>query len=122
MTLHDYIARAARRRFRYGTHDCVQFAGGWIRHAIGRDVFPEYRNKRDGVRVLGDGWIGDYLSPHFSEVPPLMALPGDVAILPSDDGIGAFGIVTGDRVTAFGPRGLSTFDLLAAQRVFRIAA
>lgn len=122
MTLHDYIAAAAKVPFRYGRHDCAQFASGWIQQVTGRDVFPSYKTKRDGIAVLGDRDIADFLTPHFAEVGPLSALPGDVAILPSDDGIGAFGIVTGDRIAAFSADGMAMFDLLAARRVFRIAA
>jgi hypothetical protein len=125
MHLHSYIAAQAGRRFRFGTHDCVTFAGRWAEHVTGRKIVPAYKTRREGLDVLGARPMLDVLRAEFVEVPRLRAQVGDLALLDSiDDDLPALGIVAGQgRVACFTrERTLGYAALSDARHVFRVTA
>jgi hypothetical protein len=54
MTLDEYLEDQSRRRFSYGTVDCVQFGLGWAREATGRPLaaFFAYGSRVDAERAV----------------------------------------------------------------------
>lgn len=119
MSLHDYIAQGRARRLRYGSHDCVTFAGRWAEAQSGKSLVPPYRSLREGREILGQKSPVDVLARECVEVPVLMAQRGDVAVLPSDTDLPALGIVCGHRIACFVGREVGFVSLEAAERVFR---
>lgn len=119
MDLHQYIAAARGKRLRYGSHDCVTFAGRWAEAVAGRSLVPAYSSLSQGRALLGERSPVDVLAEEFAEVPRLQALAGDVAVLASDGPLPALGIVCGHRIVAFVGREVGFVDLSCAERVFR---
>ena len=81
-----------------------------------------YSTMRGGLRVLRKAGFEDHIAlaaAHFPEVPPLMAQPGDLAVVPTDDGQ-ALGVVQGEAVYVLGPHGLGLVSILSASRAFRV--
>lgn len=118
--LHSYIAAVTGRLLRYGSHDCVTFAGRWAERKSGRTLVPRYSSLREGRDILGEQSPVDVLAREFREVPVLMARPGDVAVLVSDGPLPALGIVCGHRIAAFVGREVGFVELTSAQRMFRV--
>lgn len=120
-----YLAAAAGRKFRPGRHDCALFVAGAVEamtdvdHARG---FRGYRTLAEGQRKLAQKGHDDHVAlaaSRFEEVPPLMARPGDVAVVPVEGGA-ALGIVQGASIYLVGPDGFGTVPLTAADRAFRV--
>lgn len=122
MSIHGYISIAKRRRFRYGSHDCVTFAGRWAEGLSGKRLVPSYATLREGREILGAQSPVDVLARECREVPVLMAQKGDVAALPSDTDLPALGIVCGHRIACFVGRQIGFVPLDHAERVFRCRA
>ena len=122
MTLHSYIAAEAGRKFRYGRHDCVTFAGAWAEHVTGRKIVPPYASKAEGLAVLADRSILEILRDEFAEVPKLRAQRGDIAVFASDSDLPALGLVCGARVAVFTGRQIGYAALSNALHVFRVTA
>lgn len=122
MRLREYIGAARGRRFRYGSHDCVTFAGRWAEATTGRDILPRYSSLREGLAILGDADIPGRLDAEFASVAPLMAMPGDLVLLPSDTDLPALGIVAaGGLVACFVGREIGFVPVTAALRAWRVA-
>lgn len=120
MNLRDYITAARGRRLRYGSHDCVTFAGRWAEAKTGRDLLPRYGSLREGLALLGDGTLPARLDAEFDSVAPLLARPGDLALMPSDSDLPALGIVAqGGLVACFVGREIGLVPLTAAARAWR---
>lgn len=123
VSLHAYIAAQAGRSFRYGTHDCVTFAGRWAELRTGRKIVPVYASLREGLAVLGERPMLDVLRAEFDEVPRLSAQVGDVAVMESTTDLPALGIVAGATVVCFTKsRRLGHAPLTDALHVFRVPA
>ena len=122
MDLHGYIAEAQGRPLRYGSHDCVTFAGRWAEARTGRKLLPRYSSLREGREILGAQSPVDVLAREFPEVGRLMARPGDVAVLASDGALPALGVVCGHRIACFVGREIGFVPLESAARVFRVIA
>ena len=119
MNLHDYIAEAKGRPFRYGTHDCVTFAGRWAEMRSEKKLVPAYSSLKQGREKLGKEIPVDVLAREFPEIPILMAQKGDVAVLASDTDLPALGVVCGHSIACFVGREIGFVPLDAAQRAFR---
>lgn len=54
MTLDEYLDAEGKRRWRWGSCDCVQFALGWARAHTGRPLpaFFDYSSRDDAMRAL----------------------------------------------------------------------
>ena len=119
--LRAYISAARGRRLRYGSHDCVTFAGRWAERQTGRDLVPRYRTLREGLALLGAAPLPARLDAEFTALAPLLARPGDLALLPSDSELPALGIVAhGGLIACFVGREIGLVPLTAAQRAWRV--
>ena len=119
--VHDYIDAARDRPFRWGRHDCIIFAGGWIEARIGLRLVPSYQSLRDGRSLLADVSPRAVLDDALTSVPVLMSQTGDVVELPSDTGMPAFGIVCGGgNVAGFVGRRIGFVELTGAIRAWRV--
>ena len=126
--LADYLETVARAPFRPGRHDCALFVAGGIRAMTGHDPAAAFRGR---YRTLAEGHalleaegldlvaLAESLLP---EVPPIMAWPGDVAILRDQAGAPAFGLVQGALIYVLHPgeAGLGLAPLTQAERAFRV--
>lgn len=121
MNIHSYIMAARGRRLRYGSHDCVTFAGRWAEAKSGLSLIPRYSSLSEGRDVLGHQSPVDVLAQHFEQVSVLMAQVGDVAVLPSRTDLPALGIICGHRIACFVGREIGYVALTDAQTVYRIA-
>lgn len=120
--LHRYITEAKGRKLRYGSHDCVTFAGRWAEQRSGLKLIPAYASLREGRAVLGALSPVDVLAQHFEQVAPLMAQSGDIAVMPSMNELPAFGVVYGHRIACFVGREVGFVSLSDAQTAYRILA
>ncbi|WP_043586663.1 DUF6950 family protein [Geminisphaera colitermitum] len=88
--LHEYLAEASGKGFRWGIHDCVHFAAGWLECLGYADVLaglPGWTTRQTAkqtIRELGgfEVAVSDRLTAlGCAEVPPLMAQRGDVCVV-----------------------------------------
>ena len=121
-----YLHAARLRPFAYGRHDCSLFAADCVAAMTGHDMAAPWRGRyttlRGGIRVLRRAGFIDHIAltaSLFPEIPPLSAQPGDLAVVPTDEGP-ALGVVQGEAVYLLGPTGLGLVSLLLAQRAFRV--
>lgn len=121
-----YLHAARLRPFAYGRHDCSLFAADCVSAMTGQDMAVPWRGRyttlRGGIRVLRRAGYRDHVAltaSLFPEIPPLSAQPGDLAVVPTDEGP-ALGVVQGEAVYLLGPTGLGLVSLLLAQRAFRV--
>ena len=120
MSLDEYIRAHRNTRFRYGRHDCALFAAGWVREAIGLDLTLgiTYRSRKDGFEQLRAAGYESHVhvtAAMLTEIVPLLARPGDLAVVED-----ALGIVLDERIAAPGPKGLMLGPLTSATRAFRV--
>lgn len=121
-----YLHAARLRPFAYGRHDCCLFAADAVDAMTGVDIAAAWRGRyttlRGGLRVLRRTGLADHVAlaaALFPETPPLMAEPGDLAVVPTNAGP-ALGVVQGEAIYVLGPQGLGLVSLLSATRAFRI--
>ena len=121
-----YLHEARLRPFAYGRHDCSLFAADCVAAMTGQDMAAPWRGRyttlRGGIRVLRKAGYRDHVAlaaSLFPEISPLSAQPGDLAVVPTDEGP-ALGVVQGEAVYLLGPTGLGLVSLLLAQRAFRV--
>lgn len=124
--LMQYLSEAARRPFAYGQHDCALFAADCVAAMTGLDIADDfrgrYRSATGGRRALRLAGYADHVAlaaAHFAEIPVAMVVPGDIAVLPTDEGP-ALGIVQGEAVYVVARDGLAAWPLLTASRAFRV--
>lgn len=122
----EYLHGARVRPFQFGQHDCSLFAADCVAAMTGNDMAADWRGRystmRGGLRVLRKAGFDDHIAlaaSRFPEVAPLMAQPGDLAVVPTDDGP-ALGVVQGEAVYVLGPHGLGLVSILSASRAFRV--
>lgn len=125
MMLAAWLQAAEGRAFRFGRHDCVRFAAGWVREATGRDVLADwpYASLRAGEALLAARGLADLraaVGTVLPEVAPLAARVGDLALI--DGGFGpGLGIVTGAEVVGLRRgRGLVRHPLSDALTAWRV--
>lgn len=121
-----YLHASAREPFKPGRHDCALFAAGAVLAMTGQDMAAGWRGRyttlSGGLRVLRKAGHADHVAlaaSMFPEVPVAMAQPGDLAAVPTPDGL-ALGVVQGEAVYVIGPGGLALVSLMTAQRAFRV--
>lgn len=121
--LNQYLIEVSGQPFNYGTLDCVQFVAGAVEAMTGRapefDVL-QYDTLRQGVQQVRAAGFRDhveFLDHHFGPVIPLMAWPGDIAVMEKR----ALGIVQGRGVYVLSrPSGLGLVPLSDAVRAYRV--
>ncbi len=108
-----YIAGVARTGFAFGQHDCALFAAGGVEAVTGDDPAHAWRGRyvsqAGGIRRLRRSGHDDHIAAAralFPKLHPSGAMLGDLAVVPSGDGLGAIGIVQGEMIYVLRPDGL----------------
>lgn len=121
-----YLHEARLRPFAFGQHDCSLFAADCVAAMTGADMAAEWRGRyatmRGGLRLLRRAGFDDHIAlaaHHFPEISKMLAQPGDLAVVPTEDGP-ALGVVQGEAIYVLGPTGLGLVSILSAQRAFRV--
>ncbi len=124
--LHAWLLEVGGKPFKPGRHDCALFAAGAVAAMTGEDpaaVFRgRYRTLRGGLRVLRRAGWRDHIAfaaAQLDEINPLLARPGDLAVVPADGG-DALGVVQGEWIYVLGLQGMGMVPLTAATRAFRL--
>lgn len=119
--LSAYVASISQRGFAWGEHDCALFAAGGVEAVTGADPARSWRgayaSATGGLRLLRQAGFGDHVAcaaALYPAIPMAVALPGDLAVLPAEDGVGALGIVQGEMIYVLRPDGLGLVPLSAA--------
>lgn len=117
MTLADYITSNLGRPFKWGEHDCVLFAVGWLEHATGRDYLTQHKpwtTALEAARKVADlGGLDAMFDAELTQINPNFAADGDLAIIR-----GTAHLFSGAHVVSVGESGLIFTDRLAAQHAW----
>nr|VFK58165.1 MAG: hypothetical protein BECKUNK1418G_GA0071005_100229 [Candidatus Kentron sp. UNK]VFK68290.1 MAG: hypothetical protein BECKUNK1418H_GA0071006_100129 [Candidatus Kentron sp. UNK] len=107
------ISHAENTPFRWGTHDCVLFAGNMVLGMTGHDYVARFRERyhdeRSAFRLMREAGFASL--PDIAESilgapdDPASAMRGDVILLSTENGP-ALGISFGKVAMAPGPKGL----------------
>ena len=120
-----YLSQVRARPFKTGRHDCTLFSAGCVEAMTGVDLargFRGYRTPREGQRMLERKGFTDHvdlIASQLEECRPLMARPGDVAIIEPASGL-SVGIVQGQYIYVLSPAGVGLVNLTDAIRAFRV--
>lgn len=114
-------------RFAWGTHDCAILTADAIAAITGVDLAAELRGRYSTreeadelLKAYGYGSTVAILAPRFDEIPPALAIVGDVAIVPTRWGP-ATAPVVGSEIVVFSPGGpMGLASIAEAVRAFRI--
>lgn len=125
--LHRYLCELRGRELRAGHHDCCLFGAGAIAAQTGIDLAAPYRGRYStlagGRRVLRRDGYADHIAliaTHLPEAHVSAALPGDIAIVPTEDGP-AVGVVQGGAVYVLHPAGgVGLVPIYPVQRLFKV--
>ncbi|UDF29395.1 UNVERIFIED_ORG: hypothetical protein LHK14_18055 [Roseateles sp. XES5] len=122
-----YLAEVKATPLNYGGHDCgVGLVARAVEAMTGVDLAAQWRGRYDSargaLRMLRDDGYADLETLGRSMLPafhPSLGQIGDIALV-RDDGLGALGIVQGERIIVMTETGLGSVDLLAAKLIFRV--
>ena len=124
--LRAFLAAQAEAPFAYGSADCGAFAGGAIEAMTGENphakVAGRYKTMAGALRALRRLGHKDhvaYTASLLTEIDPLYAAFGDIAVVNSPDGP-ALGVVTGPHIEVRAPGGRGVVPLTDAVRAFRV--
>ena len=127
--LRAFLAAQAEAPFVMGSiggMDCGAFAGGAIEAMTGENphakVAGKYKTMAGALRALKRLGHDDhvaYAASLLTEIDPLYAAFGDIAVVDSPDGP-ALGVVTGPHIEVRAPGGRGVVPLTDAVRAFRI--
>lgn len=126
--LATYVATIAAEPFGYGAHDCALFSAGAVEAMTGVDLargFRGYSGLKSGLtklRARGFDSLVAFVADHLLEVPPLMAVPGDIVLLEGAgllDGL-ALGVLQGRMVYAVTSTGLGLVPRTFVTRAFHV--
>lgn len=127
LRLMQYIAERARTPVDPAGPVCAEFAAGAVEAMTGQPLGIQWRGKyrtvSAGLKALKAGGYADHIAlvaDMFDEIPPAFARPGDIAVLPGDDGIAALGIVQGSHIYVQSAGGVGAVLLTDAIRAFRV--
>lgn len=112
-----------------GQHDCCLFMAGAVAAQTGVDLAAPFRGRyttfAGGRRVLRRAGYADHVAlvaAYLTEGPVATALPGDIAIVPGEDGP-AGGVVQGGAVYVLGASGrLALVPMAPVIRLFLLGA
>ena len=103
--LSSYITRVASEGFALGTHDCALFAAGGVEAVTGTDPAADWRGKYNtmasGLRLVRTAGYEDHVVAAAALHPQIAAgdaMPGDLAVVPTEEHRLALGIVQGSLV------------------------
>ena len=124
--LRQYLAEQADAAFAYSDCDCGALAGGAIEAMTGENphakVAGKYKTMAGALRALKRLGHDDhvaYAASVLTEIYPLYATFGDIAVVDSPDGP-ALGVVVGAHIEVRAPGGRGVVPLTDAVRAFRI--
>ena len=124
--LRAFLAAQADAPFVMGDMDCGALAGGAIEAMTGENphakVAGKYKTMTGALRALRRLGHEDhvaYTASLLTEIDPLYAAFGDIAVVDSPDGP-ALGVVTGPHIEVRAPGGRGVVPLTDAVRAFRI--
>ena len=125
--LHRYLCEMRSREMRPGQHDCCLFGAGAIAAQTGIDLAAPYRGRyttfAGGRRVLRRDGYADHvalIAAHLPEAHVSRAAPGDIAIVPTEDGP-AVGIVQGTVVYVLARAGgIGMVPMAPVQQLFKV--
>ena len=128
LSLVQYIAERARTPVDPARPVCAEFTAGAVEAMTGKRVGIAWRDKyptvRAGLKALRDGGYADHIAlvaDLFDAMPPAMACPGDIAVLPGEDGIKVLGIVQGANIYVQSINGVGAVPLTDAIAAFKVA-
>ena len=104
IALERYIRQWQRQPFRYGVHDCVRFAVGWVDLRLGSKYLQDlpqwypYTNESEALKIIREnGGLEDLITKHLGvPLPRLLVLEGDIALIDQTEHI--LGIATPHQV------------------------
>ena len=124
--LRQYLAEQGNKQFQFGQQDCGALAGGAIEAMMGENphakVAGKYKTMAGALRALKRLGHEDhiaYAASVLTEIDPLYAAFGDIAVVDSPDGP-ALGVVTGPYIEVRAPGGRGVVPLTDAVRAFRV--
>lgn len=122
--LRAYLARP-HETFVYGSRDCGAWAGGAVEAMTGENphsvVAGQYKTMRGALRALkrlGHTDHVDLAASVLTEIDPMFASFGDIAVVDGLDGP-ALGVVTGPHIEVMTTQGRGIVPLTDARRAFR---
>lgn len=127
--LQRWLLALPARPLQPGQHDCCLFMAGAIAAQTGVDLAAPFRGRyttfAGGRRVLRRAGYADHVAlvaAHLPEGPVAAALPGDIAIVPSEAGP-AGGVVQGGAVYVLGASGrVAVVPMAPVMRLFLLGA
>lgn len=124
--LRAYLAEQGDKPFAYGAADCGAFAGGAVEAMTGENphtkVAGKYKTMKGALRALKRAGHEDhvaYAASMLTEIDPLFASFGDIAVVDSPEGP-ALGVVVGAHIEVRAPHGRGLVPLTDAVRAFRV--
>lgn len=125
--LHRWLLTVPGRRVQPGQHDCCLFMAGAIAAQTGIDLAAPWRGRyttmSGGRRILRKAGYEDHVAlvaAHLAEGHVSAARPGDIAIVPTEDGP-AGGVVQGGAVYVLGQTGrLVLVPMAPVMRLFML--
>ena len=124
--LRAFLAAQADAPFVMGDMDCGALAGGAIEAMTGENphakVAGKYKTMAGALRALKRLGHDDhvaYAASLLTEIEPLYATFGDIAVVDSPDGP-ALGVVVGAHIEVRAPGGRGVVPLTDAVRAFRV--
>ncbi|MCE9566376.1 MAG: hypothetical protein K8U57_30500 [Planctomycetes bacterium] len=123
LLLAEHVREAYGRRFQWGEHDCVLWAGRWVRLCTGKDLIAEWEGKykteagaRRIMKKLGYAVVADAVDDRLNPIPVALAKRGDILLGPS----GALGVCFGRHGFFPGPDDVTMADTLTCPRAWAV--
>ena len=124
--LRQFLDEQGDKQFQFGQQDCGSLAGGAIEAMTGENphakVAGKYKTMAGALRALKRLGHDDhvaYTASLLTEIEPLYATFGDIAVVDSPDGP-ALGVVVGAHIEVRAPGGRGVVPLTDAVRAFRV--
>lgn len=121
-----YITGMSKSQFEWGVCDCALFTAGAVEALTGADPAAPYRGSYStaagaarAIRKAGHKDHIGFVAAHYPPVSRPDLLPGDLAVLPTDDGP-ALGVVQGEMVYVMAQSGLGLVPLENATQFYGV--
>lgn len=119
------LAERCTRAFEWGVLDCVLFAADCVEACTGVDPAAAHRGTYSDAAsaarvVLAHGGLAEIAASNLgTEVPPVLAQPGDIGLL-LNDGRECLAVCTGATWHAPGAGGVVALPMAQAMRAWRL--